>query len=131
NENLAEGRLEHFDVPGEVIAVLEVELRLAALLGRARCGVPLRRRIAKDGGAELLVHEDAGFLLGDAGYDGALEAVVDHLLGGRDLRRLLGGQRSLPPDHLGLERPPLVEWQDVQVSIASEPPRTTSSDISY
>src|SRR6266478_10088137 len=39
NENLAEGRVEHFDVPGEIFAVLEVELRLAALLGRDRKSV--------------------------------------------------------------------------------------------
>src|SRR6266446_6007595 len=129
NENLAEGRLEHFDVPGEIIAVLEVELRLAALLRRARCGVPLRRRIAKDGGAELLVHEDAGFLLGDAGYDGVLEAVVDHLLGGRDLRGLLGGQGPFPAEHLGLERPPMIEGQDVQVPIESDRHRTTSRSL--
>src|SRR6266403_342779 len=129
NENLAEGRVEHFDVPGEIFAVLEVELRLAALLGRARRGVSLCRRGAKDGGAELLVHEDAGFLLGDAGYDGALEAVVDHLLGGRDLRGLLGGQGPFPAEHLGLERPPMIEGQDVQVPIESDRHRTTSRSL--
>ena len=48
---------------GEVLAVLEVELVLAALLGRAGRDVAVLRRVAEDLGAELLVHEDAGLLL--------------------------------------------------------------------
>ena len=48
---------------------------------------PLRRGVAQDGGAELLVDQDAGLRLGHAGGDRGLEAVVDHLLGRGDLAR--------------------------------------------
>src|SRR5262249_60294355 len=82
--------------------------------------VPPRRRVAEDGGAELPVDQDAGLLLGYAGGDGAPEAVVDHPLRRRDLRRLLGIQGAFPPEHLGLEGPPVVEGQDVQVLIESD-----------
>src|SRR5262245_26537385 len=129
DEDLAEGGVEQLDMPGEVIAVFEVELRLAALLGGAGDGVPARRRIATDGGAELLVDEDAGLLRRDPGRDGVLEAVVDHLLGSRDLRGLLGAQRPFPAEHLGLERAPVVEGQDVQIPIESEAHRTTSLSL--
>mgnify|MGYP003694178497 CR=1 FL=1 len=111
---------------GEVVAVLEIELRLPALLGGTRGHVPFGRGIAQDGGAELLVDEDAGPLLPNTGRDGAREAVIDHALGGRDLRRLVGGQRPFPAEHLGLERLAMVEGKDVEVAIVSEGHRTTS-----
>src|SRR5262245_27731284 len=71
HEDLAEGGMEQLDVAREVVAVFEIELRLTALLGGAGGGVSLRRRVAEDGGAELLVDQDAGLLLGYAGGDGA------------------------------------------------------------
>src|SRR5439155_10352743 len=97
----------------EVLAVLEVELLLPALLGGTGERVAVGRRVAEDGSTELLVHEDAGLVLGDASGDGGPEAVVDHLLGDGDLRRLLGAQRALPAEHLRLERPTVVEGQDI------------------
>src|SRR5437870_5452161 len=87
----AEGRVEHLDVLGEVGAVLEVELVLAALLGRAGGDVAVLGGVVEDGGAELLVHQDAGLGLRHAAGDGRLEAVVDDLLGGGDLCRRSGG----------------------------------------
>ena len=50
--------------------------------------MPVRRCVAKDGGTELLIHQDAGFLLGYASRYSSLKAFVDHLLGGGDRRRL-------------------------------------------
>ncbi len=104
----------------ELLAVLEVELILPALLGRAGRDVAVLRRVAEDVGAELLVHQDAGLRLGDALGKGLLEAVVDHPLHGGDLRRLLVGQRPRPAEHVLLERPPVVEGQDVKRSIVSD-----------
>ena len=104
---------------GEVFAVLEVELILAALLGRARSDVAVLGRVAEDLGAELLVHQDAGFMLGNAAGQGLLEAVVDHLLHGGDLRRLLAAERARPAEHVFLERPAVVEGQDVKRPIVS------------
>src|SRR6266849_2450843 len=114
HEHLAKGWLKGLDVLSEVLAVLEVELVLPALLGGTSEHVALRRRIAKDGSTELLIHEDARLVLGYAGGDGGPETVVDHLLGGGDLRGLLGAQRALPAEHLRLERPAVVERQEIQ-----------------
>ena len=50
----------------EILAIFEVELVLPALLRRAGGDDTLGRRIAQDGGAELLVDQDAGLLLGHA-----------------------------------------------------------------
>ena len=60
---------------------------------------PLACRIAQDGGAELLVDQDAGLLLRHAAAR-RLEAVVDHLLGGGDLGGLSRRQRRLPAEQL-------------------------------
>ena len=65
HQDLAERRAELLDVGGEVLAVLEVELVLAALLGRAGRVVAVLRRVVQDLGAELLVHQDAGLVLRD------------------------------------------------------------------
>src|SRR5262245_43849751 len=117
HQHLAEGRAEGLDVRGEVLAVLEVELVLPALLGGACGGVAARPRITKDGRAELLVHQDRGLVLRHAGGEGGLESVVDDALGRGDLRRLVRGERIVPPEHLGLERAAMVERQDVQTPV--------------
>src|SRR6266446_2442490 len=114
HQDLAKRRLKGLDMLSEVLAVLEVELVLPALLGGTRERIALGRRIAEDGSTELLVHEDARPVLGDAGGDGGPEAVVDHLLGDGDLRRLLWAQRALPAEHLCLERPAVVEGEDIE-----------------
>src|SRR5262249_7727620 len=112
-QKLAERRSEGLDALGEVLAVLEIELLLPALFGRAGGYVAPRRRVAKDGSTELLIDQDAGFPLGDSGRNSSLEAVVDHLFRGGDLCCLLCGQRALPAKHTGLERATVVEGQDI------------------
>ena len=112
--------MKGLDVLGEILAVFEVELLLPALFGGAGCRITLRRGIAQDGGAELLVHQNAGFLLRHSGGDGSLESVVDHLLGGSDLRRLLGRQRAGPAEHLRLERAAVIEGQNVERLVEPE-----------
>ena len=47
--------------------------------------------VLNDSGAKLLIDEDAGLVLGHAGGQRRLESVINHLLGGRDVGRLLGG----------------------------------------
>src|SRR2546425_975059 len=57
HEDLAEGGPERLDVARVVVAVLEVEFVLAALLRRRGGEKPPRPRVAEDRGAELLVDE--------------------------------------------------------------------------
>src|SRR5439155_10907211 len=66
DEHLAEGRAELLDVADKLVAVLEIELLLPALLDRGGGEIPLARGVAQDRGAELLVDEDTGTLLRDA-----------------------------------------------------------------
>jgi hypothetical protein len=61
-------------VTGEVVAVLEVELLLPTLLDGAGGGVTAARGVAQDGGAELLVDQDAAVLPRNAAGDSGLEA---------------------------------------------------------
>ena len=77
------------DVLGELLTVLEIELFLAALFNGAGRRVAVGRCVAKNGGAELFIHQDGGLLPGHAKGYGGFEAIVDHLLGSGDLRRLL------------------------------------------
>src|SRR6185369_4179422 len=60
HQHLTEGRVEGLDMAREILAILEVELLLSALLRRAGGDDALGSGIAEDGGAELLVHQDAG-----------------------------------------------------------------------
>jgi hypothetical protein len=101
-------------VAPEILAVLEVELVLAALLRAGRGDETALARILENCGAELLVDEDPGAVLGYATRHRRLEAVVDHLLGLGDLRRLFGAERSRPAEHALLERPAVIEGQDVE-----------------
>jgi len=126
DEHLAERGVELLDVLDEVIAVLEVELRLAALLGGARpFAKTVRRRVAKDGGAELLIDEDAGFILGDPGCDGVLEAVVEITCLAAAICASAPGSAALHPNIL-VSNDPDGRRQDVQVPIESDRHRTTS-----
>ena len=106
--------MEGLDVSSEVLAVLEVEVLLATLLRRGGEGEALGCRIPENGRSELLIHEDAGLGFGDAGGKRALEAVVDDLFGGGNLRRLRGIKGALPAEHFRLEAPPVVERQNVK-----------------
>src|SRR5207247_3614683 len=60
DQHLGEGRVERLDMAGKLLAVLEIELLLPALLHRGRGEISLARGVAQDRGAELLVDADAG-----------------------------------------------------------------------
>ena len=102
-EHLAEGGRERGDMLGEVLAELEVELVLPALLHRYARDASARARVAQYGGAELLVNEDPRLFARHAAGYGRREAVVDDALGRRDPLGLLRVERSLPAEHPGLE----------------------------
>src|SRR4029077_11055623 len=114
DQHFAERRVERVDMPGKILAVLEVKLILTALLCRTRRTVALLRGIAQDGRAELFVHEDSRLLLWHPPRQSGLKPVIDCLFCISDCCRLVSGQRSLPAEHLGLKRPAMVERQDVQ-----------------
>ena len=101
----------------EILAIFEVELVLSALLRRTGRDDALGGRIAQDGSAELLVHQDAGLRRGRAARQRRLEAVVDHLLGAGDLGGLRVAQRRLPAEQLGLEGATVIERQDIERAI--------------
>ena len=52
--------------------------------------------------------------------DGRLEAVVDDLLGGGDLRGLIDAERALPTEQLLRERAAVVEGHDVQRLVVTD-----------
>src|SRR6267378_5117489 len=103
HEDLAESRVESFDMRCEVLAVLEVELFLPALFGRTRRRETLCRSITQNSGAKLFVNEDAGLLFWNSGVERGLKAVVDEFLRVGYFLGLRSGQRFLPPEHLDLE----------------------------
>ena len=84
---------------GELRAVLEVEFVLATLLRGTGSNQPLLPSVAQNGRAELLVHEDAGVLLGYAVRHGDPYGVEDDSLDRGNLHCLFGTQRSLPAEH--------------------------------
>src|SRR6185503_9318473 len=100
--------------------VLEVELLLSALLYRHREPEPRGLPVARDVGPELLVHQDAGGLRIDALVQGPFRALVDHALGVGDPGRLLLVRLPRDAEELLLERPSMVERQDVQRSVVPE-----------
>ena len=97
HEDLAEGGGERLDVARVVVAVLEVELVLAALLRRRSGEKTPRPRVAEDRGTELLVDEDAGMRFRHAASDGD-ESRRDDRLRRRDPLRLLGGGVPFQPN---------------------------------
>src|SRR5262249_51222944 len=98
----------------EILAIFELEFFLAALLCRAGSDDALGLGIAQDSGAELLIDQDAGLVLGDAGRKCRLESVIDDPLGGGDLRGLRLAQWRFPIEELGLEGAAVVERQNVK-----------------
>src|SRR5439155_11455912 len=100
HEDLAESRVESFDMRREVLAVLKVEFFLPALFGRTRRRETVCRGITQNSGAKLFVNEDAGLLFWNSGVDRGLKAVVDDLLRGGYCLGLLGSQGLMPPEHL-------------------------------
>jgi hypothetical protein len=119
DQHLAEGRAEGLDMAREILAIFEVELVLSALLRRGRGDDTLGSCIAQNGGAELLVHQNAGLFLGHASGERRLEAIVDDLLGAGDFGCLRIAQRRLPVEQLGLERAAVIKGQDVERAIIS------------
>jgi hypothetical protein len=57
HEDLTERRVERLDVLRKVLAIFEIELVLATLLGGGSGDVPALRGIPQNGGAELLIDE--------------------------------------------------------------------------
>jgi hypothetical protein len=101
----------------EIFAIFKIELGRSALLRRAGGDDTLASRIVQDGGAELLVHQDARLFLGHPGGERRLEAVVDDLLGDGDLGRLRIAERRFPAEQLGLEGAAVIERQNVQRAV--------------
>src|SRR5690606_26205011 len=89
DEHLREVRVELLDVLAEGLAVLEVELVLAALLDRHRELQAAGLRILGDRAAELLVDEAAGRARLGAVLGGDHEPLVDQVLRVGDRPRLL------------------------------------------
>src|SRR2546421_62628 len=69
DENLAESRVESFDMRREVLAVLKVEFVLPALFGRTRRRETVCRGITQNSGAKLFVNEDPGLLFWNSGVE--------------------------------------------------------------
>ena len=120
HEDLREVRVVVEDVLAEVLVVLEVELLLAGLLDRLGELEPVLAGERRDVGAELLVDENARRVGVDAALDGDLHALVDQLLGVADRVGLLRGRVALDPEHLLLEGAPVVEGEDVELSVVAE-----------
>ena len=87
-----------FDVRRKIFAIFKVEILLAALLSRTGEGKTLLSRVAKNGRAKLLIHQDGGLLLRHAVRNGLQKAVVDHLLGRRNLCGLVRRQLPFQPN---------------------------------
>jgi hypothetical protein len=85
DQHLAEGRVEGLDMLHKILAILEVELVLPALLSRTGGDNGFDGSVAKDGGAELLIHQDASFFSGHASGARRLKAIVYDLLGAGDV----------------------------------------------
>src|SRR5262245_24714717 len=113
-------------MPRKVVAILEVELVLSTLLCGGCSRVTVLASILQDGRPKLLVDEDASALFRHSRRNGGLEAIVDHLLGSGDLRRLLGAQKTLPAEHPCLERAAMVKGQNIQRFVISERHDVTS-----
>src|SRR3954451_17494402 len=128
DEHLGEVGVELLDVRAEVLAVLEVELVLPALLDRHRELEPVvLGGLGNPGGlAELLVDECAGHGRVGPALQRGFEALVDEMLAVRDRLRLLGRGVSLDPEPLLLERPAVVERQDVQLAVVAQSHRSVA-----
>ena len=111
DEHLREVRVVLLDLLAELLAVLEVELVLARLLDRHRELVATRLRLARDGRPVLRVDEHARGRLRRTELDRPLEPFPD--------QRLRAGHAVDVADHL-LERPTMVERQDVELLVVAE-----------
>src|SRR5262249_27002262 len=103
-----------------IVAVLEVELVLAALLRGCGGEKASRLGVAEDRSAELLIDEDAGAFLRHPTGDGREQAVVDDRLGGNAPFGLLLRKRALPAEEARLEGPAVVERKNVERSLEPE-----------
>src|SRR5262249_27528984 len=120
DEHLGEVEVELLDVRGEILAVLEVELILTRFLDRHRQLEAMLASLLGDPAAELLVDQHPGGAgLGPA-PDGPEHPLEDQVLGVGDPLGLLGRGIALHPEHLLLERPAMVEREDVELAVVSE-----------
>src|SRR5262245_14624783 len=126
NEHLGEVRVERLDVVAELVAVLEVELILPALLHRHREAEPHGLRVARDAGSELLVHEHPSRRRVNALVQRAARPLEDDALGVCDLAGLVLVRLALDAEELLLERPSVIERQDVQLPVVPELHRSSS-----
>ena len=122
HQHLGEVRVELLDVVAELVAVLEVELVLAGLLDRHREQQAALLGLVRDalGRAELLVHEAAGGVRVHALLGRLQQPLEDQVLRVRDRVGLLGRRVALDPEHLLLERPAVVEREDVELAAVAE-----------
>src|SRR5262249_6551384 len=77
HEDLAEGGRERLDMARVIVAVLEIELVLATLLGGGGGEKAPRSGVAEDRGAELLVDEETGAFIRHPTRGGCGETVLD------------------------------------------------------
>ncbi len=81
---------------------------------------PLANALRGDVGTELLVDQDSGLVGGRALTESVREAVEDHGLGVDDLGGLGRRGIAVDPEHLLLERAPVVEGEDEERLVVSE-----------
>jgi hypothetical protein len=101
------------------LAIFEIEFVLAALLRRAGGDDAFGLGIAENGGAELFIDQDARLILWHTGVKGRFESLIDDPLGTGDLGGLCFAQRRPPTEQSGLERPAVVEGQNVERTVIS------------
>ena len=132
DQDLGEVGVVALDMRPEVLAVLEVELVLPALLDRHRELDTARLRLLRDlsGPAELFIDERAGDRLIRAVAERGLEALEDQVLAVCDPLRLLGIRVALDAEALG-ERPAVIEREDVQLAVVGPGHGRSSLPVDY
>ena len=113
DQRLGEGRIERFEMPREIVVVFEVELVLAAFLGRRGRDEALGGRIAQDRRAELFVDQDASPIVRHAVGHGFEEAIVNDLLASGHVGGLLGRHRFVVAENFFAVGVAMIERQNV------------------
>src|SRR5690349_6860199 len=90
DQHLAECRVHGLNMPPKLRAILEVELGLATPLRRGGGGEAVLLSVGEYRRAELLVDQDGGVVLWQAGSQGYLQTPIDHLLRRCDASTLIG-----------------------------------------
>src|SRR5207244_8579787 len=124
NQDFGEGGIKGLYVASEVLAELEIELVLAALLYRHGEGETLFLGRPGDIGSELLVDEQPGPLPGSAFLDSPAEALEDDLFGLPDPGCLFWGRCALDAEEALLKGRPMIDGQHVQVPVVAKAHRS-------